>query len=98
MILDACFQVPKLEDSILNFQILFDKRKVKLKMSQHIRRTCLWSVTLKVADIATDLDPYTRKQQQVSVHAKCYNKKILFPTYLSGSTYQLNVYIHLLIW
>ena len=52
MILDACFQVPKLEDSILNFQILFDERKMELKMSQHIRRTCLWSVTLKVADIA----------------------------------------------
>ena len=52
MILDACFEVRRLEDPILNFQILFDKRKVELNMSQHIRRTCLWSVTLKVADIA----------------------------------------------
>ena len=52
VILDARFQVPKLEDSILNFQILLKKRKVELKMSQHIRRTCLLSVTLKGADIA----------------------------------------------
>ena len=52
MILGTCFEVLKLEDSILNFQMLFDKRNVELKMSQHIRRTSLWSVTLKVADIA----------------------------------------------
>ena len=52
MILDACFQLPKLEDSILNFQILLNKRKVELKMSQHLRRKCLLSVTLKVAHIA----------------------------------------------
>ena len=52
MILDACFEVPKIEDSILNFEILFDIRNMELKMSQHISRTCLWSVTLKLADIA----------------------------------------------
>ena len=52
MILDARFQVPRLEDSILNFQILLDKRKMELKMSQHFRRTCLLSVIIKVADIA----------------------------------------------
>ena len=48
MILDACFEVPKLED----FQILFDIRNLEPKMSQHVRRTFLWSVTLKVPDMA----------------------------------------------
>ena len=52
MILDACFEVLKLEDSILNFQMLFDERRVELKMSQHVRRACLWSMTLKLVDIA----------------------------------------------
>ena len=51
MILDVCFEVPKFKDSILNFQVVFNIRNMELKMSQHIRRTCLWSVTLKVADI-----------------------------------------------
>ena len=51
MILDACSEELKLEDSILKFQILFDERRLELKMSQHIRRICLWSVTLIVADI-----------------------------------------------
>ena len=37
----------------------------------------------------TDLDDYNRKNQQVSVHAKCYNKEIMSPTYLSESTYQI---------
>ena len=46
----------------------------------------------------TDLAAYTKKQQRVCVHAKCYNKKILFPTYSSGSTYQINFCIHLLSW
>ena len=35
MIRDACCEIPKLEDSISNFQIL---------MSEHIRITCVWSV------------------------------------------------------
>ena len=52
MILDACFEVPKLKVFILNFQILLDKINVELKMSQHRGRRCLGSVTLKVADIA----------------------------------------------
>ena len=52
MILYAGLEVPKLKDSILNFQILFDIRNMELKMSQYIRRTRLWSVTLRVADIA----------------------------------------------
>ena len=42
----------KLEDSILNFQILFNITNMELKMSQHIRRTCLRSVTPKVEDTA----------------------------------------------
>ena len=47
MILDACFEIPELYDSILNFQILFNIRNIELKMSKHIRRTCLKSVALK---------------------------------------------------
>ena len=43
---------------------MFDIRNMELKMSQHIRKTCLWSVTLKVEDaLCTDLDAYTRKQK-----------------------------------
>ena len=52
MILDACFEIPELQDSISNFQILFNIRNIELKMSKHIRRTCLWSVALKVEDSA----------------------------------------------
>ena len=42
----------------------------------------------------TDLDTNTSKQKQVSVHAKCSNKKKLSPFYLSFSTYQLYFYIY----
>ena len=42
MILDACLEIPKLEDSILNFGILFNVKNLELKMSKPIRRTCLW--------------------------------------------------------
>ena len=52
MILDACFEIPKLQDSILNFQILFNIRNIEIKMSKHIRRTCLRSVALKIEDTA----------------------------------------------
>ena len=55
MILDPCFEVTKLEDPILNFQILFDKRNMELKISQHARGTCLWFVTIKVADLILNL-------------------------------------------
>ena len=50
MILDACFEIPELKDSILNLQILFNIRNIELKMSKHIRTTCLRSVALKVED------------------------------------------------
>ena len=50
MILDACFEIAELSDSILNFQILFNIRNIELKISKHIRRTCLRSVALKVED------------------------------------------------
>ena len=66
---------------------------MELKMSQDIRRTCLWSVTQKVIWTLTP-----EKHQEVPVHAKYYNKEILSPTYLFGSTFQLYFYIHLLIW
>ena len=34
MIFDASFEKPKLEDSVLNFQILLNIRKMELKISQ----------------------------------------------------------------
>ena len=37
-------EIPKLEDFILNFQILFNVRNGELKMLQHTRRTFLYSV------------------------------------------------------
>ena len=52
VILDVCFEISKLEDLILNFQVLFLIRNMELKMSQPIGRRCLWSVALKVKDTA----------------------------------------------
>ena len=52
MILDACFVVAQLQDSILNFQILFNIRNIELKISKHIRTTCLGSVALEIEDTA----------------------------------------------
>ena len=52
MILDASFEILKLEDSILNFQLLFNMRNMELKISQHIRRTRLRSLTPKLEDNA----------------------------------------------
>ena len=52
MILDTCFEIPKLQDSILNFQILFNIINIELKMSKHTRITCLRSVAPKVEDTA----------------------------------------------
>ena len=45
------FEIPKLQDSILNFQTLFNIRNIELKMSKRIRRTCLRSVALKAEDL-----------------------------------------------
>ena len=50
MILDSCFEIPKLEDSILNFQILDNIRNMELKISQHTRKTWLWSVARTVEE------------------------------------------------
>ena len=52
MILDACFVVAELQDSILNFQILFNIRNIELKISKQIRRTCLGFVALEIEDTA----------------------------------------------
>ena len=98
MILDACFEVPKLEDSILNFQILFDKRMVELKMSQHNRRTWLWSVTLEVADIALiwTLTPGNKSLYMQNVTIRKYSLLLIYlGLYLGLPT---NLCIHLLIW
>ena len=48
----ASFEIPKHEDSISEFQTLFNMRNMELKISQHIRRTCLWVLTLNVEDTA----------------------------------------------
>ena len=60
----------KLENSILNFQLLFNVRNMELNMLHHRRKICLWSVTLKAEDICTCLDAYTSEQRNVPVHAK----------------------------
>ena len=77
MILDACFEIPKLEDSILNFQMLFDVRNMELKMSQLIRRECFPSVALKVEDtvLIWMLTPADKKEsiymQNVTIRKSC---------------------------
>ena len=80
MILDVCFEIYKLEDSILNFQILFDMGNMELKMSQHIRRTFLWSVACTTSErYCIDL----ALNKHVSVHAKWYSTEIMCPGCLS---------------
>ena len=78
MILDACFEIPKIlyNYSILNFQILFNVRNIELKMSKHIRRACLRSVALKVED--TVLIWMLTSAKEVPVNAKCYRMEIMF--------------------
>ena len=66
MILDACFE-------ILNFQILFNIRNIELKISKHIRRTCLMSVTLEVEDTALIWMLTSAKKQNVPVNAKMFS-------------------------
>ena len=77
MILDACFEVAELYDSILNFQILFNFRNIELKISKHIRRTCLRSVALEIEDPALIWMLTSAKKQNVPVNAKCYLKEIM---------------------
>ena len=77
MILDACFEIPKLEESILNLQTLFNARNMELKISQHIKRTCLWFVTLTVEDtgLILTLAPANNKKslyiQNVIIRNQC---------------------------
>ena len=52
VILDACFEIAELYDSIFNLQIWFNIRNIELKTSKHIRRTFLRSVALEVEDTA----------------------------------------------
>ena len=44
--------------------MLFNITSMELKMSKHIRRTCLRSVALKVEDTRTDLDAYISKNKK----------------------------------
>ena len=77
MILDACFEIPKLQDSILNFQILFNIRNTELKMSKHIRTTCSRSVALKAEDTALVWMLTSAKNKKSFVNANCYRKEIM---------------------
>ena len=77
MILDACFEIRKLQDSILNFQILFNIRNIELKMSKHVGRTCLRSVALKVEDTALIWMLTSAKSKNSLANAKCYRKEIM---------------------
>ena len=40
VILDACFEIPKLENSILNFQTLFDIRNMRLTYEKNMSMVC----------------------------------------------------------
>ena len=77
VMLDACFEISKLQDSILNFQILFNIRNIELKMSKHVRRTCLRSVALKVEDTALIWMLTSEKKQKVAANSICYRKEIM---------------------
>ena len=48
-------------------------------MSKHIRRTCLWSVALKVEDTALIWMRKSAKKQKVPVNGKCYCEEIMSP-------------------
>ena len=48
-------------------------------MSKHIRRTCLWSVALKVEVTALIWMLTSAEKQKVPLNAKCYHKKIMPP-------------------
>ena len=78
VILDACFEIPKLEDSILNFQILFNIRNMELKITTY-KKNMFMICDTKGGRYCTDLDAYTSKQQKFPVHAKCYYKEIMSP-------------------
>ena len=47
-------------------------------MSKHMRRTCLWSLALKVEDTAL-IWMLTSAKTKVPVNAKCYRKEIMSP-------------------
>ena len=63
--LDACFEIPK------------HTRNIELKMSKHIRRTCLRSVALKAEDTALIWVLTSAKNKKSLVNAKCYRKEII---------------------
>ena len=70
VILDSCFEIAELYDSIFNLQIWFNIRNIELKTSKHIRRTCLRSVALEVEDTALIWMLTSAKKQNVNVSAK----------------------------
>ena len=55
---------------------------MELKISQHVRRTCLSSVTLTVEDTTLIWTPTPANNRKVSVHAKYYRKEIMSPVCL----------------
>ena len=63
---------------------LLNVRNMKLKISQNLRRTCLWLVTLKVEDIALMWTFTPANINKSFVYAKYYNEKIMSPIYLPG--------------
>ena len=81
MILDTFFEIPKLEDPILNFQILFGIRNTELKISQHISRTCLWFVTLKVEDAALISDRAKAFYKKEIIHLHCVASRMKVSNY-----------------
>ena len=57
--------------------MLFNIRNIELKVSKHIRRTCLRSVALKAEDTVLIWMLTSAKNKKSLVNAKCYRKEIM---------------------
>ena len=68
---------PSFKTPYLNFHVLLNIRNIELKMSEHIRRTCLRSVALKPEDTALIWMLTSAKNKKSLVNAKYYCKEII---------------------
>ena len=56
---------------------MFNIRNLELKVSKHMRITCLRSVALKAEDTALIWMLISAKNKKTLVNAKCYGKEIM---------------------
>ena len=63
--------------SFKTFKYCLIFRNIELKMSKHIRRTCLRSVALKAEDTALIWMLTSAKNKKSLVNGKCYRKEIM---------------------